>query len=104
MEEILVDRAEMKKYILNKFTAEGDFDFLKAGELEAMVDAMAALDEAYMQSVGEGVYDDDEAYARLFAAMQQQFPDYKAYCMRLCEDYMDFSEEYLVSIDAIDWE
>lgn len=104
MEEITVDREEMKKYIRNKFVTEGDFEFLKEGELAAMVDAMAALDEAYTQSVGEGVYDDDEAYERLFSGMQQQFPDYKTYCMRLCEDYLDFSEEYLVSIDAIDWE
>lgn len=36
--------------------------------------------------------------------MQAQFPAYKMYAMRLSEDYLDFAEEYLVSVDAIEWD
>lgn len=104
MEENIIDRKEMKAYILDKFQKEGDFAFLKEGELEDMVESMLELDTAYAESIGEGVYDDDEAYDALYAALQKKYPDYKMYCMRLAEDYLDFSEEYLVSIDAIDWE
>lgn len=103
-ENNIIDRKEMKAFILDKFQKEGDFAFLKEGELEEMVDAMLDLDAAYAESIGEGVYDDDEAYDALFEALQKKYPDYKMYCMRLAEDYLDFSEEYLVSIDAIDWE
>ncbi len=102
-----VDVAEMKRYILDKFTAEGDFSFLKDGELSAMVDALVEFDEAYMTKSGanEGaVYDDDEAYEAIFAGMQQRFAPYKMYAMRLTEDYLDFAEEYLASVGAIEWE
>jgi len=27
-----------------------------------------------------------------------------SYLMRLVDDYMDFMEQYLVSIDAVEWE
>ncbi len=103
-ENAIIDRNEMKAYILNKFETEGDFAFLKEGELRDMVETMLDLDAAYAESIGEGVYDDDEAYDALYEAMQKKYPDYKMYCMRLAEDYLDFSEEYLVSIDAIEWE
>ncbi len=98
-----IDRGAMRAYILDKFNKEGDFAFM-ADTLPAAVDVMLELDEKYMASIGDGVYDDDDAYDTMFAAMQQRFPDYKAYCMRLCEDYLDFEEEYLVSVDAIEWE
>jgi len=102
-----VDVNEMRKYILDKFAAEGDFSFLKEGELPRMVDAMLELDEEYMKAarVDEGeVYDDDAAYEHMFAGMQARFAQHKMYAMRLVEDYMDFLEEYLVSIGAIEWE
>ncbi len=102
-----IDAQELRAYILNKFTAEGDFDFLKEGELAEIVDAMLSYDEEYMQSSGanEGeVYDDDDAYDLIFARLQKAYPQYKMYCMRLAEDYLDFTEEYLASVDAIDWE
>ena len=35
-----VDLNEMKAYILNKFKNEGDFDFLKEGLMEELVDEM----------------------------------------------------------------
>lgn len=102
-----VDMGEMKKYVVDKFAAEGDFSFLKPGELDAMVDALIALDDEYMKKSGaeEGeVYDDDAAYEVIFAGMQKRFPDYKMYAMRLAEDYLDFAEEYLGSVGAIEWE
>ena len=100
-----VDQKEMRAYILDKFQKEGDFDFLKEGEMEAMVDAMLAADAGYMATLPEeGEYDDDAAYELLFADLQSRFADYKMYAMRLAEDYLDFAEEYLVSVDAIEWE
>ena len=99
-----IDREKMKAYILEKFTSEGDFEFMQDKLIEA-VDAMIEIDELYIASLGEdGVYDDDELYEKMFPEMQKRFPDHKMYCMRLCEDYLDFEEEYLVSIDAIEWE
>lgn len=102
-----VDVNEMKAYILNKFTAEGDYDFLKEGELPQMVEAMLELDEEYMKKSGADageVYDDDAAYELIFAGMQKRYPAYKMYAMRLTEDYMDFAEEFLASVGAIEWE
>ena len=99
-----VDMNALPDYVLTKFQNEGDFDFLKEGMLEKLVDAMIKLDETYMEGLGEdGEYDDDAAYDLMFDNIQKQFPDYKMYAMRLCEDYLDFVEEFLVSQDAIEW-
>ena len=38
-----VDLNEMKAYILNKFKNEGDFDFLKEGLMEELVDELEKL-------------------------------------------------------------
>lgn len=100
-----VDLNEMKAYILNKFANEGDFDFLKEGLMEELVDEMMSVDQAYLAKLSEEEdYDDDAAYEMLFDALQKKYPNYKMYAMRLAEDYLDFSEEYLVSVDAIEWE
>ena len=100
-----VDMNALRDYVLTKFQNEGDFDFLKEGMLEKLVDAMIKLDETYMEGLGEdGEYDDDAAYDLMFDNIQKQFPDYKMYAMRLSEDYLDFAEEYLVSVDAIEWD
>ena len=56
------------------------------------------------EKLGDVEYDDDAAYEALYAHMQARFPEYKMYAMRLSEDYLDFAEEYLVSVDAIEWE
>ena len=48
-----VDLNEMKAYILNKFNVEGDFDFLKDGLMEELVDAMMAIDQSYLAKLGE---------------------------------------------------
>ena len=95
-----VDLNEMKAYILNKFKNEGDFDFLKEGLMEELVDEMMSVDQAYLAKLSE----DDDVYEMLIAALQNKYPNYKMYAMRLAEDYLDFSEEYLVSVDAIEWE
>ena len=100
-----VDLNEMKAYILNKFNVEGDFDFLKDGLMEELVDAMMAIDQNYLAKLGEDDdYDDDDAYDLLYEGMQKKYPDLKMYAMRLSEDYLDFSEEYLESVGAIEWE
>ncbi|MBR5291296.1 MAG: hypothetical protein IKU32_00105 [Clostridia bacterium] len=100
-----VDMNAMKAYIIEKFKAEGDFDFLKEGLLEEMVSEMLSLDQAYMAKLSEDdEYDDDDVYDILFSAMQKKYPDYKMFAMRLAEDYLDFAEEYLVSVDAIEWD
>ena len=67
-----------KAYILNKFTVEGDFDFLEEGELAKMVDDLMDLDNEYMAKSGadEGAdYDDDDAYELIFAGMQKRWPN-----------------------------
>ena len=100
-----VDLNEMKAYILNKFNVEGDFDFLKDGLMEELVDAMMAIDQSYLAKLGEDDdYDDDDAYDLLYEGMQKKYPELKMYAMRLSEDYLDFSEEYLESVRAIEWE
>ena len=100
-----VDMNAMKAYIIEKFKAEGDFEFLKEGLLEEMVTEMLSLDQAYMAKLGEDdEYDDDDVYDILFETMQKKYPDYKMFAMRLAEDYLDFAEEYLVNVDAIEWD
>lgn len=100
-----VDLNEMKAYILNKFNVEGDFDFLKDRLMEELVDAMMAIDQNYLAKLGEDDdYDDDDAYDLLYEGMQKKYPELKMYAMRLSEDYLDFSEEYLESVGAIEWE
>lgn len=100
-----VDLNEMKAYILNKFNVEGDFDFLKDGLMEELVDDMMAIDQSYLAKLGEDDdYDDDDAYDLLYEGMQKKYPELKMYAMRLSEDYLDFSEEYLESVGAIEWE
>lgn len=102
-----IDNAAALKYVLDKFKEKGDYSFLKEGELENMVAAMQEMDEEYMRTTGVDngeFYDDEAAFEQLFAGMKERFPEYKMYCMRLAEDYMDYYENYLDSIGAIEWE
>lgn len=102
-----INLIESKDYIIEKFRKEGDFDFLSDGDLERIVETLITADDKYMDEAGVydgGVYDEDEAYGRLFETVSADFPEYKTYAMRLTEDYMDFAEEYLASIEAIEWE
>ena len=58
-----VDLNEMKAYILNKFKNEGDFDFLKEGLMEELVDEMMSVDQAYLAKLSEDDdYEDDDVY------------------------------------------
>ena len=79
-----VDLNEMKAYILNKFNVEGDFDFLKDGLMEELVDAMMAIDQSCLAQLGEDDdYDDDYAYDLLYEGMLKKYPELKMYAMWL---------------------
>lgn len=96
-----------KKYIKQRFVEQGDFLILKEEVFDAMLDRITELDEAFMEETGVNdgeVYDDDKAFDYLFEGMQKAFEEQKMYCMRFVEDYMDYSEGYLESIGAIEWE
>ena len=72
-----------------------------------MLDKIVALDEEFMETSGVNdgeVYDDEKAFDFLFGEMQKSFEEQKMYCMRFVEDYMDYSEAYLESIGAIEWD
>ena len=104
-EEYSLEKA--REYILNKFREQGDFLILPADVLESMLDRVLALDEDFMETSGvnDGAeYDDDAAFEALFAGMTESFPEQKMYCMRFVDDYLDYSEQYLDSIGAIEWE
>ena len=96
-----------KKFIKQRFMEQGDFLILKEEVFDSMLDRIVELDEEFMESSGVNdgeVYDDDKAFDYLFDGMQKSFEEQKMYCMRFVEDYMDYSEGYLESIGAIEWE
>ena len=106
MEELLYEPVAAKAYILTRFTDQGDFAFL-GDALPAMIEEVMDLDNAYIEHSGaneDGVYDDDEAFDFMFEEMSKAHPDYKMYMMRFVEDYMEYSEAYLESIGAIEWD
>ena len=102
------DPEQAKAFIVEKFLDAGDFtQIVTQEELTRMVTDALALDEAYMKQSGadEGaVYDDDAAFTYLLDKIMPRYPEHKMYLMRFVEDYMDFNEEYLTSIGAIEWE
>ena len=108
METMEYDVAQARAYILERFTEQGDFaQIVSPEELARMVDDLMQLDEAYIKSSGAGdggVYDDDAAYESIQSQMALRYPEHKMYMMRLTEDYMDYNEQYLESIGAIEWE
>ena len=96
-----------KKFIKERFVAQGDFLIFKEEIFDAMLDRVVELDEEFMESTGVNdgeVYDDDKAFDYLFEGLQKSFEEQKMYCMRFVEDYMDYSEQYLDSIGAIEWD
>ena len=101
------DKAEARAYILDCFEKQGDFkEIVDDKTLGEMVDAVMALDEAFMHEPGadEGqVYDDDAAYDYMHDKMMAKFAEQKMYMLRLVEDYMDYNERYLESLGLIDW-
>lgn len=98
---------EIQAFAMKKFKEQGDFDILPEGVLEKMLSAIVTLDEEYMEKAGVNdgeVYDDDDAYEYFMEKLPGLFPEQKMYIMRFVEDYMEYSEAYLESIGAIDWE
>lgn len=100
-----LDLVQAKQYIAGKFKNQGDFDFISEADFSAMLDTLLDLDSKYLEEIGEDQpYDEDEIFERMQAALLKKYPTYEAYLMRFTDDYMDFMEEYLVSIDAVEWE
>lgn len=100
-------RENAKTFIKNCFTEQGDFLILPSETFDAMLERAMQLDEAFMEESGvnDGAeYDDDAAFEFLFEALTKEFSEQKMYCMRFVDDYLDYSERYLDSIGAIDWE
>ena len=104
MEDNEIKVTEAVEAIARDFENEGDFDFMKEEERAALIGRLVTIDLAYMDEIGEDVYDEDVIYERLYAAAEEACPQYKTYLMRFVDDYMDFMEQYLVSIGAVEWE
>ena len=99
-----IDFDEAKKYIVGEFKNQGDFDFIPAEECSAMVSLLVDIDSEYMLEVMEDdIYDEDFIYEKMLAAITEKYDKYKTYLMRFVDDYMDFMEQYLASIDAVEW-
>ncbi len=98
---------EARAFIADKFREQGDFNILPKDVFERMLDAVMALDEAFMaeSGVNEGaVYDDDQAFDYMMHKLQEAFPEQKMYAMRFVEDYMEYDEAYLERAGLIEWE
>lgn len=97
---------EARAYLMECLEKQGDYDFLPEGMLQEMLQKLMELDEAYMKESGveQGApYDDDDALEALHKGMATAFPQHAMYMRKLSEDYLDYNEEYLESIGAIDW-
>ena len=103
MEE-LFDKAAAAARIKENFDNEGDFSFMKPEELESAIARFVEIDCDYMDQLGDEPYDEDVVYEKLEAAGHELLPQYKAYIMRLVDDYMDFMEQYLVDEGLVEWE
>jgi len=105
MEEF--NQAEAKRFIAEKFAAQGDFNILPRDVFDKMLEKVMALDETFMAETGVddgAVYDDDQAFDYMMKGLQAAFPEQKMYAMRFVEDYMEYDEAYLESAGLIDWE
>jgi hypothetical protein len=91
-----LDIIAAKDFIAGKFRNAGDFDFIPDEQLEEIISALVAIDDEYLRKIAE----DDSPYDEV----SSKFSRYQTYLMRLVDDYMDFMEQYLVSIDAVEWE
>ena len=65
-----------------------------------------AIDDEYLRKIAEddSPYDEEYVYEHMLKSVSSKFSRYQTYLMRLVDDYMDFMEQYLVSIDAVEWE
>lgn len=101
--ELNIEQA--RSYIAAKFRAQGDFDFMNDEELEGIINLLLGIDAIYLDEVGEdGVYDEDTVYERMISAASTGYSRYQTYLMRFVDDYIDYMEQYLVSIGAVEWE
>ena len=84
----------------------GDFDFIPDEQLEEIISALVAIDDEYLRKIAEddSPYDEEYVYEHMLKSVSSKFSRYQTYLMRLVDDYMDFMEQYLVSIDAVEWE
>jgi len=89
-----------------KFRNAGDFDFIPDEQLEEIISALVAIDDKYLRKIAEddSPYDEEYVYEHMLKSVSSKFSRYQTYLMRLVDDYMDFMEQYLVSIDAVEWE
>ena len=99
---------DARAFMLDLFVKQGDFpQIMDEKTIEKLLGDVMALDEAFMQTNGvtDGeVYDDDAAFDYMHEKLVEKYPEHKMYAMRFVEDYMDYNEQYLDSIGAIDWE
>ena len=74
--------------------------------LEEIISALVAIDDEYLRKIAEddSPYDEEYVYEHMLKSVSSKFSRYQTYLMRLVDDYMDFMEQYLVSIDAVEWE
>lgn len=109
MEENIAEynREDAKEYIVAKFLEQGDFTMIEGLDISAMTETAVEAEQKYIEESGAsdgGIYDDDEAFERIRDALSMTFPEFKMYCMRFAEDYLDYSEAYLESAGLIEWE
>ncbi len=108
MEQKEYSAEEARAYILDLFLKQGDFpQIMDEAAIGAMLDDVMALDEQYMKESGAddgAIYDDDAAFDFMHEKLNEKHPEHKMYTMRFVEDYMDYNEQYLDSIGAIEWE
>ena len=101
-----LDIIAAKDFIAGKFRNAGDFDFIPDEQLEEIISALVAIDDEYLRKIAEddSPYDEEYVYEHMLKSVSSKFIRYQTYLMRLVDDYMDFMEQYLVSIDAVEWE
>lgn len=101
-----LDIIAAKDFIAGKFRNAGDFDFIPDEQLEEIISALVAIDDEYLRKIAEddSPYDEEYVYEYMLKSVSSKFSRYQTYLMRLVDDYMDFMEQYLVSIDAVEWE
>ena len=101
-----LDIIAAKDFIAGKFRNAGDFDFIPDEQLEEIISALVAIDDEYLRKIAEddSPYDEEYVYKHMLKSVSSELSRYQTYLMRLVDDYMDFMEQYLVYIDAVEWE
>ena len=100
-----IDMNAAREFIAERYAKQGDFDFLPEETFNAMLNRLVEIDSAYIDEIGDSrPYDEDEAFERMQTALLKEHPQQKAYVMRFVDDYLDFMEQYLVTMDMVEWE